>query len=110
MKSTLPKFDPKIHSSFGLLPTWRSYTSVLASDMSTLKDRFLEAEGFLSANKIQMTEALKLKLYGLSKQIKEGDCKMPQPPRYFYIMFLSLRLFMLSSVPTLSFVPSGKTG
>lgn len=49
--------------------------------MSTLKDKFLEAEGFLSQAKLQMPETVKLKLYGLSKQIKEGDCKMPQPPR-----------------------------
>lgn len=47
--------------------------------MSELKDKFLEAEAFL-ATKPQMTETLKLRLYGLTKQIKEGDCKMPQPP------------------------------
>lgn len=50
--------------------------------MSNLKDKFLDAEGFLAQNKIQMSETAKLRLYGLTKQIKEGDCKMPQPPRY----------------------------
>jgi hypothetical protein len=51
-------------------------------NMTSLKEKFLEAEGFLSQSKIQMSETIKLRLYGLTKQIKEGDCKMPQPPRY----------------------------
>jgi acyl-CoA-binding protein len=50
--------------------------------MTSLKEKFLEAEGYLAQSKVQMSETIKLRLYGLTKQIKEGDCKMPQPPRY----------------------------
>lgn len=54
-----------------------------------LKNKYFNAEGLVAENKVLVPESLKMKLYGLSKQVKEGDCKMPQPPRYS-INFLSI--------------------
>lgn len=45
-----------------------------------LKAQFLQAEKQVSEGKAQIPETLKMKLYGLAKQAKEGDCRMPQPP------------------------------
>lgn len=45
-----------------------------------LKNQFLRAEGLVNEGKVQVPESLKYKLYGLSKQVVVGDCKMPQPP------------------------------
>jgi acyl-CoA-binding protein len=46
-----------------------------------LKNQFLQAETLVNDSKVQVPESLKMKLYGLAKQAKEGDCKMPQPPQ-----------------------------
>lgn len=46
-----------------------------------LKNQFVQAEVQVNEAKVQVPESLKMKLYGLAKQAKEGDCKMPQPPR-----------------------------
>ncbi len=48
--------------------------------LEDLKSKFLNAESLVNDNKVQVPETIKMKLYGLGKQIKEGDCKMPQPP------------------------------
>ena len=45
-----------------------------------LKTQYLSAEAQVNDNRVQVPETIRMKLYGLSKQIKEGDCKMPQPP------------------------------
>jgi acyl-CoA-binding protein len=45
-----------------------------------LKNQFLQSEQMVNENRVQVPESLKMKLYGLGKQIKEGDCRMPQPP------------------------------
>jgi len=47
-----------------------------------LKTKFFNAEKLVNESRVQVPESLKMKLYGLSKQAKEGDCRMPQPPRY----------------------------
>lgn len=45
-----------------------------------LKTKFAIAEKLVNENRVQVPENFKMKLYGLSKQAKEGDCRMPQPP------------------------------
>jgi len=45
-----------------------------------LKSKFIAAEKLVNENRVQVPESLKMKLYGLAKHAKEGDCKMPQPP------------------------------
>lgn len=50
--------------------------------MQSLKDKYLSAESYFNVHREEVSESLKLKLYGLSKQAKEGDCRMPEPPRY----------------------------
>jgi hypothetical protein len=45
-----------------------------------LKTKFVAAEKLIQENRVQVPETLKMKLYGLAKQAKEGDCRMPQPP------------------------------
>lgn len=45
-----------------------------------LKTKFVAAEKLIQENRVQVPESLKMKLYGLAKQAKEGDCRMPQPP------------------------------
>lgn len=49
--------------------------------MLSLHERYVNAEVFYNANKHRVPENLKYKIYGLSKQAKEGDCRMPMPPR-----------------------------
>jgi hypothetical protein len=48
-----------------------------------LKARFLIAEKLVNESQVQVPQNLKMKLYGLLKQAKEGDCRMAQPPEYF---------------------------
>jgi hypothetical protein len=45
-----------------------------------MKANFFNAEKLVNESRVQVPETLKMKLYGLAKQAKEGDCKMPQPP------------------------------
>lgn len=52
--------------------------------MSDLKAQFSLAEAYLKENKVSLSDDIRGRLYGLSKQAIEGDCKMPCPPRYFY--------------------------
>lgn len=47
----------------------------------SLHERFANAERHLQDARDNIPENLKMKLYGLSKQAKEGDCRMPMPPR-----------------------------
>lgn len=49
----------------------------------SLSERFTNAERILQECRDNVPENLKMKLYGLSKQAKEGDCRMPMPPRYW---------------------------
>jgi acyl-CoA-binding protein len=51
----------------------------------SLHERFTNAEKIFQECKDNVPENLKMKLYGLSKQAKEGDCRMPQPPRYYLL-------------------------
>jgi acyl-CoA-binding protein len=52
----------------------------MATNQQDLKTQFLTAEASVSDNKVQAPESIRMKLYGLAKQIKEGDCRMPKPP------------------------------
>lgn len=47
-----------------------------------LKSKFDIAEKLVNENQVQVPQNFKMKLYGLSKQAKEGDCRIPQPPEY----------------------------
>ena len=47
----------------------------------SLHERFNNAERILQECRDNIPENLRMKLYGLSKQAKEGDCRMPMPPR-----------------------------
>jgi acyl-CoA-binding protein len=49
--------------------------------MLSLHERFVNAEKIFQECKDRVPENLTMKLYGLSKQAKEGDCRMPMPPR-----------------------------
>ncbi len=49
-------------------------------EVQDLKNQFLHSESLVNDNRVQVPESFKMKLYGLAKQIKEGDCRMPQPP------------------------------
>lgn len=42
----------------------------------------MNAEKIFQECSDQVPDNLKMKLYGLAKQAKEGDCRMPMPPRY----------------------------
>ncbi len=44
------------------------------------RTQFLTAEASVNENRVQVPENIRMKLYGLAKQIKEGDCRMPKPP------------------------------
>eukprot|EP01038_Epipyxis_sp_PR26KG_P004414 gene4414-6241_t len=47
----------------------------------SLKSRFIQADEDLFSGKIKVNDPkIKMKLYGLAKQVKEGDCKMDMPP------------------------------
>lgn len=50
--------------------------------MLSLHERFMNAEKIFQECSDQVPDNLKMKLYGLAKQAKEGDCRMPMPPRY----------------------------
>jgi acyl-CoA-binding protein len=47
----------------------------------SLYERFLQAEKNCEDSDQSIPENLKMRLYGLKKQAREGDCKMPMPPR-----------------------------
>ena len=47
---------------------------------SNMKAQFLQAEAKMQANPTELAPVKKMRLYGLVKQVKEGDCKMPMPP------------------------------
>lgn len=49
--------------------------------MLSLHERFVNAEKILQEYQDKIPDNLKMKLYGLNKQAKEGDCRMPMPPR-----------------------------
>lgn len=49
-------------------------------DKPDLKTQFLAAEASVNENRVQVPETVRMKLYGLAKQVKEGDCRMPKPP------------------------------
>lgn len=60
----------------------------------SLNERFTNAERILQECRDNVPENLKMKLYGLSKQAKEGDCRMPMPPRctfYAFVMYAALQ-------------------
>ena len=49
----------------------------------SLHERFIQSEVIYNQKKDtnEFLEPVKMKLYGLLKQSKEGDCRMPMPPR-----------------------------
>jgi hypothetical protein len=51
-----------------------------AVTMLSLHEKFVLAEKSLNESTANIPDNLRLKLYGLSKQAKEGDCRMPMPP------------------------------
>lgn len=63
------------------LPSLRPPLSpIKMSESNTLKNQFLKAEALVNEGRVQVPESLKYKLYGIGKQIVNGDCKMQQPP------------------------------
>lgn len=45
-----------------------------------LKKKYLQAEKLVNELVVIIPEEQKMTLYGLQKQVREGDCDKPQPP------------------------------
>ena len=50
--------------------------------MATLEQKFNAANDFLAVNSGKLSEQQRLRLYGLVKQVKNGDCNVQAPPKY----------------------------
>lgn len=49
--------------------------------MATLEQKFNAANDFLSIHSSKLSEMQRLRLYGLVKQVKNGDCSVTAPPK-----------------------------
>jgi acyl-CoA-binding protein len=49
--------------------------------MATMEQKFNAANDFLSVHSSKLGEAQRLSLYGLVKQVKNGDCTVAAPPK-----------------------------
>jgi hypothetical protein len=56
--------------------------------------QFLIASAALQNGKLSLSDDLKIKLYGLSKQAREGDCSTLLPQRFICILLLCYRVFI----------------